>query len=532
MNIFILEHDSKNSSYSGKSYVFLSSTKEKISWPIESGAYLGPVGAWNALTRAGYTPSFCKIDCLPAPHVGDLLIIHAVGHFSPEAQEKLLKWLSAGAKIIACGDIDSYSAFLTNCVLTTSYSELPYAGLGYLNDDGHVDILAPAKWSFSLVKAKTDAANIMLGPELICISGARNIPSIAIKKPINNAPSWAKKGGFTYLNGNPFSAFQAWLQGQEDLNPWLNWRDELNWLDVHVAFHVNELLNTGEGLLKNAMRRQTYGSPVKIVFRHDVDSSTETCLLEETNKRGFSSTYAVLLDRNRRFWNEQTHRSELSDNAFHYSTTDDSLLTKIKQKLGFSNSFSIKTAKKNIAYGGLRKQLNKAKSSGIGTETIHRHFSHIYYPEYVEAFFSLEKEFPDFLGGSSYFRGSILRWGSLRVDGDRSTIRPWPDPWFSYWYPFKLCNAAKFGEPSLGYESCSAMELEPEHAFQLLQPPKHELLEKIVTLIYHPAHALQATFCKDGTIGWLKEICDHIGSHDIEVISLSNLYKQLRKSQK
>ena len=57
--------------------------------------------------------------------------------------------------------------------------------------------------------------------KLAAISGERQTPGRALVSPLADSPAILRYGNFYYFNGNPSGAFQSWIQGQEDLVPWL-----------------------------------------------------------------------------------------------------------------------------------------------------------------------------------------------------------------------------------------------------------------------------------------------------------------------
>ena len=110
----------------------------------------------------------------------------------------------------------------------------PYAALAWFSEEGKPELIAPPSWAYLVVKKNVDDSLECKG-KLAAISGERQTPQRALITPLEDAPAMLYAGKFYYINGNPFSAFQAWLQGQENLEPWLAWRHRIFWLDELAA---------------------------------------------------------------------------------------------------------------------------------------------------------------------------------------------------------------------------------------------------------------------------------------------------------
>ena len=74
------------------------------------------------------------------------------------------------------------------------------------------------------------------------------------------------------------------------------------------------------------------------------------------------------------------------------------------------------------------------------------------------------------------------------------------------------------------------MEIEPELFVQMLDYKIKELPQRIITLNFHPAHARQATFYKNGSLDSFKEILDIIEKQKITVMPLAETYQLANNS--
>jgi hypothetical protein len=361
---------------------------------------------------------------------------------------------------------------------------------------------------------------------LAAVSGERQTPARALVEPLDYAPAILCHRNFFYVNANPFAAFQSWLQGQEELQPWLAWRHRIFWLDEYAAFlqktlQEHQLLPpVGEGI--PGLAKTT------VVFRHDLDYSRDTTYLDLELQASIPGVHAILKDGNTDFWVNLLKTKPGQESAFHYNTARYSrLLEAVRHKLLGLPKRQVRPDRKAIVGKGLLNQVEWAKRNGIGVETLHRHVFFMFYPELVDALDIVYASEKKVLGGSSFFSGQVLRWGINDVDGMEGTVADFTDPQFPFWFPFRLAHAGDGGRMLRGWESTCMMEAEPGLVEQMLDHHIPGLPQKVMAFNYHPAHANKPTFTRKGCVDWFREVLDLCAQKEVEVRSLSEVCKKL-----
>lgn len=524
MRVFILSNENETLKQD-KVYRFRSRGRT-LFWPMRGGAYLGAVGAWNFLFRLGMQPRYCSLSDLPIPEKGDLLFVIAESNvLEKNVADSINRWLANGGVVIAGGLLPAWKWLLPSEVAVEQVRcEYPYAAVGWKFGDNPVELVAPPLWSYGQLKNK---GNVFIYGNLVAIGGERQTPQRALTKVFRDAPAIIAHKNFIFLNGNPFAAFQAWLQGQEDISPWLQWRHRLFWLDEQAAFLLR-VLNGYVPLPLKIIPRPIAGLPeTVVVLRHDLDYSRDTSYLDEEREAGISGVHAILKDRNAGFWIQVLRHAPGQEACFHYNTGEyNRWFEWLRFKLGLAKR-SPSPARHAIAGNGLLNQVRWAKKKGIGINTLHRHMSFLIYPEWVDALHNVFENEPEVLGASSLLRAQVLRWGCDKSDALNGTYGVFPDIQFPYWFPCKLAHAGLGGQPLRGWESSSIMEIEPELFEQMLDYRVNGLPQRIITINYHSAHARHPTFCHDGSLAWWKDILQIIHKRGIEVRTLREVYLKL-----
>lgn len=527
MKVFILKEEKRIYKEGNNPYRFRSRGKT-ISWPMLDGRFLGAVGSWNFLFRLGMQPEYCTPGDLAQPEKGDLLFVVAEDKvLSRDISDSIDHWLTNGGIVIAAGFLSAWKWLLpTETSIEQVRCEYPYAALAWKFKDSLPELIAPPQWSYDKLKSKGDVLSI---GQLIAVCGERQTPQRALLVPLENAPAIIRYKNLIFLNGNPFAAFQAWLQGQEDLGPWLQWRHRLFWLDEQVAF-LFKAINEYAQLSQKLISRRFPGLPdTVVVFRHDLDNSRDISYMEAEQEAGMPGVHAVLQDNNTDFWIKTLRQVPKHEAGFHYATAIyNRWFEEIRSRLGLPKRL-YRPARKVIVGDGLLKQVQWAKKRGIGIATLHRHLSFLIYPEWVDALNYVFEREPLVLGGSSLFRAQVLRWGYDRPDGAYGTYGVFPDAQFPYWFPCKLAHAGLGGRPLRGWETSSVMEIEPELLKQMLDYHVPSLLQRVITINYHPAHAQRPTFCNQGSLSWWKDILRVVRERSIEVRTLRDIYASLDK---
>jgi hypothetical protein len=398
----------------------------------------------------------------------------------------------------------------------------PYDALAYLLPGEAPQIVAPPGWSF--LRMPRAGGDLKAIGDLARVHGERQSPNRALVTRIPDAPAVLRRGGLVYLNGDPLSALQAWLQGQEDLTPWLAWRHRLFWLDELVVWLAGLL----ERLGAVPAEKDRSGVPglgrTTVVLRHDLDASRDTAYLDLETQLGIPGVHAVLRDRNRRFWLERLNGRSRHEVAFHYNTLASSWLERRLDGLR-GQERAPRPRRHAVAGRGLLHQVRWARSNGIGIETLHRHGAFLIYPEWVDALHEVFEAEPAVRGASSLFRGQVLRWGVDRVDGMRGTLGQFPDPSFPFWLPCRLAHAALGGRLLRGWETTSVMEIEPELLAQMLDHPLPGLPQRVLVLNYHPAHAGRPTFARDGSLTAFRRSLEVLKAHGAQARTLREVFQ-------
>lgn len=497
----------------------------RVEWPTRLGRNLAGGGVWNLLFRLGLAPGEAQID-------ENCHIILALDGPLPAAElRQVRERLDHGPHMVfAAGDPEAMQELLPDgVVISSEMSPYPASALawkGLVSDDPQ--IVAPPGWNFFRLQAGDQEVEIF--GELFALGGERQSPERALRIPLA-APAAIQSGRLVLLNGNPFAALQSWLQGQEELEPWLCWRNSMFWLDEQVEFLADALEHLGLPLSEIPAPGVAGLAGTTIVMRHDLDSSRDTSMLEASCAMGSGATHAVLLDDNTDFWTQALKAAPRQESAFHYDTLRrDTLFEWARRQLGWRPPTEYRPAYETIAGSGLLKQVRAAQESGIGTRTLHRHASFIIYPELVDALDHVFLEDAAVLGGSTYFRGQVLRWGIDRTDGERGTLGAFPYPMVPFWFPFRLAHAGDNGRLTRGFETTSIMEVEPDFVAQLLDYRSRRLKQHVLTLSYHPFHAQKPGFNPDGTLPWFKQILAMLKERDIPIITLEDVMYKVRRS--
>lgn len=490
---------------------------------MDGGARLGSCGIWNFLWRLGFHPEVCGVDALPDP-AGSVLWAALDEGAEPGPLRALRTWLAAGGHLVASGDARAWADILgwpTGSWKTVT-PENPYAALAWTMADRPVELIAPSRWPIGVsVTCPEDAAFV---GTVQAVQGERQTPSRALLAPLD-APALVVGSRYCYLNGHPFAAFQAWLQGQADLQPWLGWRHRLFWLDEWVSAVADVLFTVG-GVPAEGPRPGIPGlASTTVVLRHDVDHSRDVSYLEEENRRGLAATHAVLRDRNAAFWRETLARYPAHECAFHYNTGGRDWWRQLRSRISHSPVSAIVPSRRAITGGGLAAQVRWARGHSVGLQSLHRHLAYLVYPEWVDALDAVFQEHADVLGASSLFRAHVLRWGADQVDGVAGTLGEWPDAQFPYWLPFKLGHAGNGGRILRGWESTSVMESEPELVDQMLSHRLSTLPQRVLTLGYHPAHAAGTTFHRAGSRPTFGRVLDVLQAYGVDVRTSRDVFR-------
>tara|TARA_B100000686_G_scaffold324428_1_gene380103 strand:+ start:6926 stop:8515 length:1590 start_codon:yes stop_codon:yes gene_type:complete len=496
-------------------------------WPKEGGVGLGVAGIWNLLLRVGEPADIVEEENLHTPRSGDLLFVNPDNPFSPDTEKKLYDWMEAGGKIVGAGCPEAWRfAFPSDFIIESSKLDNPYSALAWICEGAQPELITPPGWKFLKIK-KCKNISIKNFGILASIGGERQTPQRALVSPIEEAPAVLTYKNFIFFNGNPFSAFQAWLQGQENLEPWLLWRHRIFWLDEYASFLCQTLkkIKIIQPLEKGipALAKTT------IVLKHDLDYSRDSTYLDIEKQANISGVHAILKDSNTNYWLDKLKLNPQNESAFHYNTAIYSRWLEAARHILLNlPKRSYLPNKKAIQGKGLLKQVRWAKKKGIGINTLHRHDPFIIYPELVDALDTVYNNEIEVLGSNSFFRGQVLRWGVNCSDGLRGNYGDAPNPQFPYWFPFRLAHSGYGGRLLKGWETTSMMEIEPGLLEQMIDYNIPGLSQKVIVLNFHPAHARTSTFVKGGCVNWFHEILNLCHSRKVDIRTLSDVFKVLK----
>lgn len=380
--------------------------------------------------------------------------------------------------------------------------ENPYAGLAWKLPNRRPLLMAPQGWGFAAARQAPEGVRAL--GQLLAVFGERQTPSNAVLKPLHAPVGWSGRD-YIYLNGKPFAAFQAWLQGQEDLLPWLNWRSRLFWLDEWVT-DLTETLSQWKvplhfGQTRGNRKKKTF----HIILRHDLDHSKDTSYLDEEVKQGIPATHGVLKDENMDFWIKKLNPLKNHETVFHYETAERCLKETVKARWRGNKECHVKPAAQKIAGRGLEKQVWEAKKLGLEFSSLTRHRGFLLYPEWIDALDYVYGRFGEITASSSMFRGSIMRWGVRYPDSHNVSVWHHPDCPSPFWWPFKIAHAGIQGKILPGWEFSCFMETEVEHFQKIVKSKLPNLPKFLLTIIYHPAHSKAPTFYNWGSLANLRK---------------------------
>ena len=531
-NVYILRRaDLANTS---ANYAF-AGARGRVVWPIECGHSLGFAGAWNFAWRLGFTPRPVTIDDLAGSNregEGATVLIAPECDGDADTARAISEWAGEGTGryVVAAGC--PRGLLPGNVDMSAPFADpvAPLAFAGVLQ--GRI-LVAPPRWP--VYRFTPDTGSVSCHGHVCRVRGVSEAPALAVMEQIDDAPAAAACGNVIFLNASPFTALQAWLQGQESVQRWLNWRDRLFWIDelVVALYRTIERL----GIPWHDMRRGTPwpSSGTTVCIRHDLDSSRDTSYLDEDENRGILATHAILRDRNTAYWVDRLKRARHQQTSFHYNTVAVSLWSRLDHRVlrrmprfrRVTRRLPIaKSSRAELSRGGLARQLAWAKRHGIPVETICRHFGFVLYPEIIDELDHAAACYPELICDSTYFRGQIHRWGANGVDGMRGTITVETGTPFSFWYPYRLAHAGDSGRLLRIWELTTVMEPDIAVVEHLLNHRTPELPGRVISLCFHPAHAQQAKFHSHGSFPLYLECLDIIREKNIHVITEFSLASQ------
>jgi hypothetical protein len=485
-------------------YAFPGWTGETVHWPRNYGANLGQAGAYNFFLRGGYKPSIVEPAALAGLDRRDLLVVDLP--LGGDAATGLVERLAGlGCRILFTGDLVPAATASGIEPPVWSKPSSAYNTIG-LSVAGRSTPMQPANWgSFAF----GNALSLKTAHPLFEIAGDRLSPDTALRTPIPGAAlvTEVETTAPRYLlNAMPFSALQAWLQGQEDLSQWQGWNSRQHWLDDYVDILFDALRTVLDG---HDFERVDL-PPSTICFRHDNDDSVDPTFPALQEQEGVEATYALLQDENLPAWQAIRMKHPSHEYVLHYTTIASryNLPRYARSALsltpfrGLLEKYDV--GRHVLGEDKLLKQVKAAKAAGISVSTLHRHFAYLPYPEIIDAFLGVYESDPEVIATSSFFRGNLYRWGMEELDGAVSSNAPWPDVQFPYWLPYRVAHAGRKGAFLRGWECTMMMEPEPDFVRQILTKRHRNLPQKFAMLCYHPSNTVKSPLIDGGTLPWVQ----------------------------
>ena len=488
-------------------YSFLASDNTILRWPRELGAHLGQAGAYNFFLRAGFKVGLVRSSDLPGRLRERDFIVIDIPIGLPCEDRVIDKYVRSGFNLLFTGDFNRVAKLFGIEQLSFERPQRSYNSIGF-EYGGRATPLQPPNWGSFVLKSGEDSRSF--SGILFEIAGDRLSPQNSLKLQIPNsffvAQTEISGAKVYYVNGLVFSALQSWLQGQEDLTPWLGWNSRQHWLDDYVDL----LMEAMNRYIFDGVQFERFQLPNarSICLRHDNDDSVDFSFLELEAQSRVSATYALLIDDLLPQWQSMAKRYPNHEYALHFTT----IAPKFRLNK-YVKHFAFKTPLRRyldqyvkgdavIGRGGLVRQVRNAIAAGVSVRTLHRHFSYLPYPEFIDALQGVYSQNLGVLGSSSFFRGQLYRWGGSELDGVYSTVGQWPDSTCPFWMPFRVADAARRGQFLPGWENTLLMELESEFADQILKTGHRNLQNKFVMFCYHPAR-------HKSSLGWLSDVISH-----------------------
>lgn len=320
------------------------------------------------------------------------------------------------------------------------------------------------------------------------------------------------------------------LLGNERIEEFKDWYNPLFWVDEFMAV-IKEIIedNLDIDLSSHANYISREKSRGIVVLRHDVDSSRDTSYLDYEKKHELPATYALLIDKNKRFWLSELKNVENIEISFHYNTYRNNFIDRIMRKF-FPKKAGVMQSKPDI-HGitgeGLHRKFKRAQKKGISCRTLNRHGAFIYLPEHYYAMENLCRKESEVLGGGNIFRATVLQEGADRPAGMRGYICQYPGTIIPFWYPVKpFLKINGKVQPASYWESTHLMETDEVITDKVLGKADNLPGKGVYTFGFHPAHAKGKNFHENGCFPWFKYVVKKAENLGYEFLNLSQVYER------
>ena len=395
--------------------------------------------------------------------------------------------------------------------------------LGYLID-GDIFLVSPNRSQFScrnIPNGKNIGKLVEIKGNIhdrkFCKFIDLNIPAIVIDKNNN-----------MYFNAEPFSNFQKWLQFETPITPYLNWYDRMFWLD-EFASNLLRLIEkfTPQNIryLYSIENRINY-----VILRHDVDNSRDLTYLKFEEENNIPATYSLLLDKNLGYWINNIKDKDLFEVSFHFNSNHIGIKEYIKMFFNkiLNTKFWIENKPINWKKNPLSRQIKKfIKKTGLKPYTLHRHYSFIQLPEFINQLELIKNKYPFILGDSSFFRATVLFEKSKCANGlSYGYYHYEPDVGSPFWWVFKLYNPVSKKVVHI-WEQSHIMEPDESIIDYIFNKRVYGVRKNLFTIGLYPAHARTNTFHPKGQIEVLKYLLSIKDKYNIKFITYKSFLEDI-----
>ena len=445
-----------------------------VHWLKGEYAYLAPNAVANLLRRMNLKFDFLLEDVLGQKDLDayQVLILANCGYLQERTKKYLENWLEDKNNFLIVSGRTNLAIGVLGLKRIVSYQPLGYTGFR-LNGDYFVT--SARGYHINLVEAEEAAEEVT---RLFEFRGDLTNATTAIKIDLNS-PAVVTTSQTIYFGPQIFEYIGGLLQPQSNPLPIMNWHN-------NKYYFIDYLVKVIFDLLKKYLPGHIFETRLKIwgrhpgvlCIRHDTDKSRDLTFYNYELQNQIPATFAILLDKNRKFWLKKTSNNNIFEGSFHYYTNRFSRFTR-----------SITGHRPSVTRKGLYRQVRIANTFfKIPITTCQRHAANFYYPEIIEAMDYLYQRCPRVSGMGSMFRYTAYRYGQERIDGEVSfTVSP-PDISVSFWFPFKMAVSSVENYNILKGWDITHM-LEPD-SYQIDNIMNTEILENpVFTVGFHP-HAV------------------------------------------
>jgi len=486
----------------GQVYQFRGS-RETLNWLRGDVAYLAVNGVASLLRRLSIKFDIlgeeeCSLELLKEYHT---LFIPNACRLLEQTIATLEKWLGGDVKLVVSGSTNLPEQLL-GIASHSQYTPEGFCGIKWLlhlrfNPQHEDYIFSPPEYPVRVVSSQKDST--ILGK----LIEYQNIEEVKEGEYLNGDA--VVIGEKTIYFALPiFEYIAGILQGHICIEPLRKslgeegnfYIDTLTWYVKNILFHY------GHKRLWQTQLKPWGEYDNVLVLRHDTDFSADPSYLEYEIANKIPATYAILPDKNRKFYLSRVAPYDFLEGSYHF-----------KSAVSQSWLRGTRPDKKAITEKGLAEQAEKAKRKhGIHSATLHKHGSAFYYPETIEAMDYLYESFPEIIGMGTMFRFSNIKYSGDATSNESYTVTH-PDVSVPFWFPFKMeVSTIEQHKTLRGWDITHFIEPYPS-LIDLIVENSSKLPEGVYMLGFHPAHARKDTFNPGGDYEWFRYSLDKAGKY-------------------